>query len=117
MVEDLKKFENESVVGEDSRSLELTHYVLAERLMQVEHSGIQKEMNKHVHSDTLVYILDGGFRAFQKMSPGELWSEWKDGAEDTWYQLYEDNELPWETYEDDPIHQLEEDENGEVAKG
>ena len=117
MVEDLKKFENESVVGEDSRSLELTHYVLAERLMQVEHSEIQKEMNKDGHSDTLVYILDGGFRGFHKMSPGELWSEWKDGAEDKWYQLYEDNELPWETYEDDPIHQLEEDENGEVAKG
>ena len=105
MVEDLKKFENESVVGEDSRSLELTHYVLAERLMQVEHSDIQKEMNKDGHSDTLVYILDGGFRGFHKMSPGELWSEWKDGAEAKWFEMYDDESLPYSIYEEDPLEQ------------
>ena len=33
----------------------------------------------------------------------------KDGAEDKWYELYQDNELPWEAYEDDPIHKLEEE--------
>ena len=43
------------------------------------------------------------------MKAGELWSEWKDGAEDKWYELYQDNELPWEAYEDDPIHKLEEE--------
>ena len=44
MTEDLKKFEDDSIVGEDSRGYGLTHYVLSERLMQVEHSPIKEEM-------------------------------------------------------------------------
>ena len=61
MTEDLKKFEDDSIVGEDSRGYGLTHYVLSERLMQVEHSTIKEEMNKDGHSDTLIYMLEGGF--------------------------------------------------------
>ena len=98
MTEDLKKFEDDSIVGEDSRGYGLTHYVLSERLMQVEHSTIKEEMNKDGHSDTLIYMLDGGFRGFHKMSPGELWSEWKDGAEAKWFEMYDDESLPYSIY-------------------
>ena len=73
--------------------------------MQVEHSTIKEEMNKDGHSDTLIYMLDGGFRGFHKMSPGELWSEWKDGAEAKWFEMYDDESLPYSIYEEDPLEQ------------
>jgi len=112
---DFKDMEDDAIVGEDSRSLQLTHYVLAERLMQCEYAIIAKEIVEQPCSDTLIYILEGGLRGYHKCTAGELWSEWKDGAEDKWYEMYEDGTLPWEVFEDDPILSLEEDENGEVA--
>jgi hypothetical protein len=111
--QDFRDVEQSAIVGEDSRSLNLTHYVLAERLIQVEYANIMEDPHP-LPSNTLIYILEGGFRGYHKMTSGELWSEWKDGAEDKWYQLYEDGDLPWEPYEDDPIVALEKDENGEV---
>ena len=41
------------------------------------------------------------------MEPSELIEEYKD-IEDQWYQLESDGELPFEPYEDDPIHTLKE---------
>ena len=113
---DFRDVEASTVVGEDSRSLDLTHYVLAERLLQVEYATIAKEIRETASatSETLTYILEGGFRGFHKYSSGEMWAEWKDGAEDKWYDLYETSTLPWAPYEDDPILTLEDDENGEV---
>ena len=115
--EDFRDVEQQAIVGEDSRSLQLTHYVLAERLLQVEYASIAKEIREEASSETLTYILEGGFRGFHKYTSGELWSEWKDGAEDKFYDLYETNSLPWEVYEEDPLVALEQDENGEVANG
>ena len=102
MTEDLKKFEDDSIVGEDSRGYGLTHYVLSERLMQVEHSTIKEEMNKDGHSDTLIYMLDGGFRGFHKMTREDLEKEYEE-IEELWYKLEADKGLYWEAYEDDPI--------------
>ena len=107
--DNLSDVEDEYIVGEDSRAMQLTHYVLAERLLQVEYAEIMRQHREEKDSQSLIYILEGGFRGFHKMTAGELWSEWKDGAEDKWYELYQDNELPWEAYEDDPIHKLEEE--------
>ena len=39
------------------------------------------------------------------MSPGELWSEWKDGAEAKWFEMYDDESLPYSIYEEDPLEQ------------
>jgi hypothetical protein len=111
--QDFRDVEQSAIVGEDSRSLNLTHYVLAERLIQVEYANIMEDPHP-LPSNTLIYILEGGFRGYHKMTSGELWSEWKDGAEDKWYQLYEDGDLPWEPFDEDPIVALEKDENGEV---
>ena len=108
--------EKDTIVGEDSRSLQLTYYVLAERLLQVEYANIAKEIVEEASSETLTYILEGGFRGFHKFTSGELWSEWKE-VEEKFYHMYETNTLPWELYEEDPLVALEKDENGEVAKG
>jgi len=114
--EDFRDVEQQTIVGEDSRSLQLTHYVLAERLLQVEYANIAKEIVEEASSETLTYILEGGFRGYHKFTSGELWSEWKE-VEEKFYHMYETNTLPWELYEEDPLVALEKDENGEVAKG
>ena len=57
--------------------------------------------------DTLSYILSGGFKGFHNMDSSELIEEYK-AIEDRWYQLESDGELPFEAYEDDPIHTLKE---------
>jgi len=101
--QDFRDVEQNSIVGKASRGENLTHYVLAERMMQVEAELINHELSTEGRSDTLIYILEGGFRGFHKMTGGEMWSEWKDGAEDKWYTMYDDKALPWEIYEDDPL--------------
>ena len=100
------------VILVSDRGFSLTHYVLAERLMQVEAAEIFKQRAEDGTSDTLIYILEGGFRGFHKFTSVELMEEWNDGACDKFYELYEDNELPWALYEDDPLVAL-----GEVANG
>ena len=97
----LKDVEDDYIVGTDCRGYKLKHYTLAERLMQVEYAQIMSE--RDLVSDTLIYILEGGFRGFHKFSSGELWTEWKDGAEEKWYTMYDDATLPWEIYDEDPV--------------
>ena len=64
---DYKQVEDEYEVGRDKTDTALTHYVLAERLMQVEGALVAKEIREDGHSQTLIYILEGGFRGFHKM--------------------------------------------------
>ena len=111
--EDFRDVEQQAIVGEDSRGLQLTHYVLAERLIQVEYANIADSIRTGMTDDNLIYILEGGFRGFHKFTSGELWAEWKE-VEEKFYHLYETNGLPWEVYDEDPLVALEEDENGEV---
>tara|TARA_B100000683_G_C12482996_1_gene552049 strand:+ start:977 stop:1357 length:381 start_codon:yes stop_codon:yes gene_type:complete len=114
---DQKEVEDKSIVGTDIRGSELSHYVLSERLMQVEGSTIKTEINEEGYSDTLIYILEGGFRGFHKMSSGELWSEWKDGAEAKWFEMYDDKSLPWATYDEDPTEMEAEAKEAEAHPG
>ena len=97
---------HEDLLYEDERAMKLTHYVMAERCLQVEIHGIY-ENYKEGDYDTLTYILEGGFKGFKNMEPSELIEEYK-AIEDKWYELEADNELNWEPYEDDPIHTLKE---------
>ena len=89
---------------------------MAERCIQVEYATIKEQIETEPSSDTLTYILEGGFRGFHKMGREELVEEYKQ-IEEQWYNLYEIAGLPWEPYDDDPILSLEMDENGEVEKG
>ena len=96
---------HEDLLYEDERAMSLTHYVMAERCLQVEMAQIYDEY-KCGDYDTLTYILEGGFKGFHNMEPSELIKEYKD-CEDRWYTLYEDEELPLSVYEDDPINKIE----------
>ena len=97
---------HEDHLYEDERAMSLTPYVMAERCLQVEIKNIFKDRDNGDY-DTLTYILEGGFKGFHNMEPSELIEEYK-GIEDQWYQLESDGELPFEPYEDDPIHTLKE---------
>ena len=97
---------HEDFLYEDNRAMKLTPYVMAERCLQVEAVKIYDDYKKGDVS-TLVYLLEGGFKGFHNMEPSELIEEYK-GIEDQWYQLESDGELPFEAYEEDPIHTLKE---------
>lgn len=92
------------LIYEDSRTMKLTHYVMAERCLQVEIHTIYEDYKKGDY-DTLTYIVEGGFKGFHNMEQNELVKEYK-AIENKWYQLESDNELHWEPLEDDPIHKI-----------
>lgn len=100
-------------ITEDKRGFSLSHYVLAERMMQYEAYLIMKDINKENNYDNLIYMLSDGCKGYHKMTNEELVAEWGD-SEEGWYGAYEEGSLLWETYEDDPISILERDENGEA---
>ena len=54
--QDFRDVEQNSIVGKASRGENLTHYVLAERMMQVEAELINHELSTEGRSDTLIYI-------------------------------------------------------------
>ena len=114
-MDDFREQEVNAVIGQDSRGLDLTHYVLAERIIQ---DDIRLMLKAHAVGDYAFISLrfGQGHRGYHNMTSGELWSEWGD-IEESWYGAYEDGELPYAPVEEDPIHILEEDENGEVANG
>ena len=97
---------HEDHLYEDERAMRLTPYVMAERCLQVEVASIFNDKEDNDYS-TLTYILEGGFKGFHNMDSSELIEEYK-AIEDQWYQLESDGELPFEAYEDDPIHTLKE---------
>ena len=102
---------NEEIIIKDSRGHELTHYVLAERLLQVEYSQISEEIRTEPSSETLTYILEGGFRGFHKYTKQELLDEWSE-VEDKFWTLVDDDSMPWEVYDEDPLASLPKEVEG-----
>ena len=107
---------------EDSRAMVLSHYVMAERCLQVESYKIYEDFKEGDYS-TLTYILEGGFRGFHKMTREDLEAEYKE-VEDKWYELEASKGLYWEAYEDDPIWNITErdtkeqfDRTGRINEG
>ncbi len=96
---------------EDSRAMVLSHYVMAERCLQVESYKIYNDFKEGDYS-TLTYILEGGFRGFHKMSREDLEAEYKQ-VEELWYELEASRELYWEAYEDDSIWNITARDNKE----
>ena len=101
----------DEVIIRDSRGHELTHYVLAERLLQVEYSQISEEIRTEPSSETLTYILEGGFRGFHKYTKEELLAEWSE-VEDKFWTLVDDDSMPWEVYDEDPLASLPKEVEG-----
>ena len=96
------------LIHTDKQGHGLTHYVMAERCIQTEYSAIMKDLNYGPTSETLIYILEGGFKGFHKMSEEELIAEYME-VEDKWYQIHEDQLFHWEVYEKDPINKQKEE--------
>jgi hypothetical protein len=67
-----------------------------------------QDLNYGPTSETLIYILEGGFKGFHKMTQEELIAEYTE-VEDFWYQSYEDQLFHWEVYEEDPINKQKEE--------
>lgn len=88
--------QNELVVGADTEGRELTHGVLADRLVALDTLVLQ------THSDLLRAILESGFRGYHNMSPGELWSEWQSRA-DEFEQLRTQGQLDNYLAPEDPL--------------
>ena len=101
----------ETVIHHDERALQLTHYVMAERCMQVEYHNIMKEHGCDGHSETLTHILSGGMKGWHDIEPEKLIHDYKE-IENQFYNIYDDEELPWYLYEEDPLNKLE---RGELA--
>ena len=96
------------IILTDKQGLGLTHYVMAERCIQTEYAKIMQVLNYGPTSETLIYILEGGFKGFHKMTQEELIAEYTE-VEDYWYQSYEDELFHWEVYEEDPINKQKEE--------
>ena len=65
------------VIGTDSKGHTLTQSIIAERLVAYD---LTEMMTSAGHGD-FEYIADkltDGFRGYSRMSPGELWSEYKE---------------------------------------
>ena len=101
----------DGIIIRDGRGHRLTHYVLAERLLQVEYSLISEEIRSEPSSETLTYILEGGFRGFHKYTTQELLDEWAE-VEPKFWTLVDDDSMPWETYEEDPLSSLPKEVEG-----
>ena len=94
---------NEDFLYEDSRAMKLTPYVMAERSLQAEFTGIIEEYKEGDYS-VLTTMLGDGFKGYNNMDPSELIEEYKQ-IEDKWYELHEEGSLPFSPVEDDPINQ------------
>ena len=94
--------EKDLIVGKDSRGYECSSSVLAERLTQIEIAMILEDHGNRDYS-VIAEHLGKGFRGYHNMSPGELYSEFKE-QEDTFWRLFDDEELPY-IEQDDPTKQ------------
>ena len=101
---------HEDQLWQDEHAMSLTPYVMAERCLQVEMSNIYQDY-KSGDYDTLTYILEGGFRGFHKYSKQELLDEWEE-VEPKFWTLLDDDELPWEPYDEDPLSSLPKEVEG-----
>ena len=94
--------EKDLIVGKDSRGNDCSSSVLAERLTQVEVAMILEDHNNRDYSVIAEY-LGKGFRGYHNMSPGELYSQFKE-QEETFWRLFDGGELPY-SESDDPANQ------------
>jgi hypothetical protein len=111
---DLVMDRDEDFLYEDDRAMKLTTSVMVQRCVQTEMADIFKDKAEG-DVDTLAFLLERGFKGFDEMSPSELIEEYK-ALEEKWYEYHETEQLFFSD-NDDPIHDLEKDETGEVANG
>ena len=87
------------IVGTDTRGHQTSSYVLAERLTQLDIADLQQDLANGDYT-VIAEVVGNGFRGYHNMSPGELWSLFKE-QEHKFYDLLEQDLLPYE-FDEDP---------------
>ncbi len=103
--------DSEIVIGTDTRGDSLTQSIIAERLVAYDLTDM---MRCAAHGD-FEYIADklsDGWRGYHRMSPGELWTEYKE-IEESFLDAVETGSLVVGLKEEDPITK----DTQETAKG
>jgi hypothetical protein len=103
-VDDVFVEHTDLVIGKDSRGCELSHYILAERIV-LDDIRLALKAAEVQDYDFLATRFAEGHRGYHNMSPGELWAEWGD-IEESWYGAWDEGTLPYEPIAEDPIHKL-----------
>lgn len=106
--------DNAIVIGVDSRGDTLTSSVIAERLVAYD---LTEMMRCAAHGD-FEYIADklsDGWRGYHRMSPGELWTEYKE-IEESFLELYDTNELVVGLKTDDPLERAGANQSGKLEE-
>jgi hypothetical protein len=93
--------EQDLIVGTDSRGYSCSSYVLAERLTQIDIALIEQDAGMGDRT-MIAEIIGNGFRGYHNMSPGELWSEFKE-QEQRFYTMVDTDALPY-VFEEDPCN-------------
>jgi hypothetical protein len=86
------------VIGEDIRGNVLTQRTLSERLVSLAVTDIKNDSDV----EWLANILSDGFRGYERMSPGELWSEWKE-EEEAFFSKFDADRLYLALDKNDPL--------------
>ena len=89
------------VIGTDTRGDVLTQSIIAERLVAYD---LTEMMRCAGHGD-YEYIADklsDGWRGYHRMSPGELWTEYKE-IEESFLEAHDTDSLVVGLKEDDPL--------------
>ena len=93
--------DSEIVIGTDTRGDSLTQSIIAERLVAYD---LTEMMRCAAHGD-FEYIgdkLSDGWRGYDRMSTGELWTEYKE-VEESFLEYYETDGLVVGLKEEDPL--------------
>lgn len=100
-IDDVFVEDKDIVVGTDSRGHSMTVFILSERLTQLDVYDILDDA-QHGDYEYVAELLTTGFRGYAVMSPGELWTEWKE-REEKFYETFDLGLLPF-GFADDPAH-------------
>ena len=93
--------DSEIVIGKDTRGAVLTQSIIAERLVAYDLT----DMMRCADAGDFEYIADklsDGWRGYYRMSPGELWTEYKE-VEESFLEYFDSDRLVVGLKSDDPL--------------
>ena len=93
--------DSEIVIGTDTRGAVLTQSIIAERLVAYDLT----DMMRCADAGDFEYIADklsDGWRGYHRMSPGELWTEYKE-IEESFLDYFDSDRLVVGLKTDDPL--------------
>ena len=93
--------DSEIVIGTDTRGDVLTQSIIAERLVAYDLTDMMRCAD-HGDFEYIADKLSDGWRGYYRMSPGELWTEYKE-IEESFLNYYETEGLVVGLKEQDPL--------------